>query len=228
MAGVVRVELPEHGVLDLPLAGLGRRSFGAIVDGLIVAGLGLLILLVFALAGVPGDAFPALLAVASALPVLVPLVMELAGEGRTPGKRLCETRVISSDGTNATRGQLVLRNIIRLVDFLPVSYALGLLVIAASARGQRLGDLVAGTLVIREDAGALAELTKVRAPNHRSGLDASLLRGVRLLREREPKLNEDIFRARRSELLKRARQLRGDWKHHDDDELWRLLDVEIP
>ena len=61
-------------------------------------------------------------------------------------------RVIDARGGPITGGQAVIRNLLRVVDFLPWSYALGTIVMFSTLRSQRLGDLAAGTIVIRERA----------------------------------------------------------------------------
>ena len=141
--GVIRVELPEHGFIDLPLAGLGRRGFAAIVDLSLVLAVMMVVLVALGLMIGGGQAAsPAVLvSVGIALPVVLPLAAELAGAGVTPGKRWMQLRVISSDGHPASSSQIVLRNIMRLVDFLPASYGLGLVLLAGTQRSQRVGDL---------------------------------------------------------------------------------------
>jgi uncharacterized RDD family membrane protein YckC len=70
--------------------------------------------------------------------------------GRTPGKRLQRIRVVRSDGQPVTLGPVLVRNLVRVVDFLPSSYGVGVVTMVVTARSQRLGDLAAGTIVIRE------------------------------------------------------------------------------
>lgn len=76
---------------------------------------------------------------------------ELAWRGQTPGKRWVGLRVVTEDGRVPDAGAIVLRNAMRLVDFLPGGYLVGTLAMIRSTRGQRLGDIVAGTLVVAED-----------------------------------------------------------------------------
>ena len=72
--------------------------------------------------------------------------------GQTVGKRLLRLRVVDARGLRLTFGQIFLRNILRFVDGLPLAYAVGGLTALLSPRGQRLGDMAAGTLVIWEPA----------------------------------------------------------------------------
>ncbi|HEB88713.1 MAG TPA: RDD family protein [Deltaproteobacteria bacterium] len=78
------------------------------------------------------------------------VVFETFFRGRTPGKRWAGLRVVSVKGGVIRWPQSLLRNLLRLVDSLPTGYLVGVVAIVISPRGQRLGDLVAGTVVIRE------------------------------------------------------------------------------
>jgi len=89
-------------------------------------------------------------------------VFEWIWRGQTPGKRWLKLRVIREDGRPISFFEAVVRNLLRLVDFLiPPFYSIGLISVFASARDQRVGDLVAGTVVVREreaEAPAFAEV----------------------------------------------------------------------
>lgn len=82
------------------------------------------------------------------------LVCEAATGGGSPGKRALGLRVIGDDGLPLGRRASVVRNLLRAVDMLPGSYLIGLIALVASPRGQRLGDMAAGTLVVRLDVAA--------------------------------------------------------------------------
>ena len=70
--------------------------------------------------------------------------------GQTPGKRAVGLRVISVTGQPITTFDALLRNLLRIVDQMPGIYAVGVLSIFFTSRNQRLGDLVAGTVVVQE------------------------------------------------------------------------------
>ena len=70
--------------------------------------------------------------------------------GQTPGKKAMKIRVMRDDGTPVTANEVLVRNILRLVDFLPFGYALGAVVMFPSPLSKRLGDLAAGTIVVKE------------------------------------------------------------------------------
>ena len=78
------------------------------------------------------------------------LIFETLFRGRTPGKRLTHLRVVSEGGSVLDWRQSLLRNLLRIVDSLPAGYLVGVVAMLISPRVQRLGDLVAGTIVIRE------------------------------------------------------------------------------
>jgi uncharacterized RDD family membrane protein YckC len=78
------------------------------------------------------------------------LLFETLWGGRTPGKRMTQIRVVGEQGTGVGWRESVLRNLLRAVDTLPAGYLIGVLAMIFSPRGQRLGDLVAGTLVVRD------------------------------------------------------------------------------
>ena len=79
-----------------------------------------------------------------------PTAFELGAAGQTPGKRWNNLRVVHDDGSPLTFRSSALRNVLRLVDLLPGLYLVGAIAIFATRTNQRLGDLAAGTLVVRE------------------------------------------------------------------------------
>jgi hypothetical protein len=85
------------------------------------------------------------------------LFFETIFRGRTPGKRLTHLRVVSDGGSVLGWRQSLLRNLLRMVDSLPAGYLIGVMAMLISPRVQRLGDLVAGTLVIREREGFVSD-----------------------------------------------------------------------
>jgi hypothetical protein len=70
--------------------------------------------------------------------------------GRSPGKRALGIRVVRLDGSPVGFAEVALRNLGRVADFLPILYAVGITAMAVNPRSRRLGDLLAGTLVVRE------------------------------------------------------------------------------
>lgn len=148
-----RVETPELVALNYELAGLGSRALAMLLD-VVLLGIGWLVL--FALTLWLGE--PGLLSVGAVLFYLYglfavvgyPALGEWLFSGRTIGKKVMGLRVVDTSGRAAGAGQVWLRNVVRLADLLPPPYLTGLAFVALHPRHQRLGDLVAGTLVVRD------------------------------------------------------------------------------
>ena len=149
----------------LPLAGPVIRMMAWLVDFLVL--LGALIAISFL-----AQAFQFVSAeMANALNLLglflVPtaygFLFEWYGRGRTLGKRVFGLRVVDARGLKLTFGQVVLRNLLRAVDFLPAGYFIGGVASVLSPRCQRLGDLAAGTVVIRQRPGVEPDLRQLLA-----------------------------------------------------------------
>ncbi len=77
-----------------------------------------------------------------------PVYFEVFHNGETPGKKAMKIRVVNDDGTPINYSASVIRNLLRAVDFLPGSYAIGLVSMVISPGFKRLGDIAAGTVVI--------------------------------------------------------------------------------
>lgn len=92
------------------------------------------------------------------------IFFELFYDGQTPGKRRYGIRVVTVNGGRVGFAASLARNIIRVVDFLPFSFLIGMISILVSDRHQRLGDLAAGTIVIR-DAEDLAKTDGTGIPH---------------------------------------------------------------
>lgn len=78
-------------------------------------------------------------------------VLELVMHGRTPGKRMAGIRIVAKDGSSASSGAILLRNVFRLIDSLPAFYVLGILVCLFNKQHLRIGDMAAGTVLIYEE-----------------------------------------------------------------------------
>lgn len=151
---------PENVVFGYEVAGIGSRFLAALVDTTLIVLLLLItnwLLLVVASAagqspGAGGDAARWFLAFLGLISFLVLwgyyIFFELLWNGQSPGKRLVGLRVIRSDGSPIGVVESIVRNLIRIVDFLPLYYGIGVVVMFISQRAQRLGDLAASTLVV--------------------------------------------------------------------------------
>ena len=78
------------------------------------------------------------------------IVFEMAWNGQTPGKRWIGLRVIKVNGYPISLVDSTIRNLVRVVDFLPAYYGLGVITMFANAQARRLGDFAAGTVVVKE------------------------------------------------------------------------------
>jgi uncharacterized membrane protein SpoIIM required for sporulation/uncharacterized RDD family membrane protein YckC len=161
---VVDVETPELVVLSYTVAGLGSRLYAALIDLFISIFLFLAVAIAIAIlvprqrivAAVRSDSSTAL--AAAALVILqfailwgYYLLFEGLGDGQTPGKRLLRLRAVRDGGFSVGFAASAVRNLMRIVDMQPViTYVVGIGAIAFSKSGKRLGDMVAGTLVVRE------------------------------------------------------------------------------
>jgi uncharacterized RDD family membrane protein YckC len=147
----LRIATPEGVSLELSLAGLGSRFVALLADTLLQGVALALVIAGLVVADAGAFAFGAIVAVAIfALLFVYPMAFELAAAGRTPGKRWSSLRVVCDDGSPLTFRSSALRNVLRLVDILPGLYLVGAIAIFATRANQRLGDLAAGTLVVRE------------------------------------------------------------------------------
>jgi uncharacterized RDD family membrane protein YckC len=92
---------------------------------------------------------------------------EMLWNGQTPGKRWTGLRVIRADGTPITLSESLIRNLTRLVDFLPAAYGVGIITMFIDKQSRRLGDLAAGTLVVHDRAPiTIQELSVKRTVNY--------------------------------------------------------------
>ena len=158
---------PEQIDLQYDLAGLGSRFMAMVLDTLILFGVILGLAAVFGLGAALLAAsmrdligrYATLFAVVGvALVVLLIFALgwgyfiffELVWNGQTPGKRAAGIRVLTARGEPVTLVHALVRNLLRLVDALPSGYMIGIVAILVTPRSQRLGDLAAGTIVVRE------------------------------------------------------------------------------
>jgi uncharacterized RDD family membrane protein YckC len=159
----VTLATPEGVALELILAGLGSRFLARLLDTLIQ--IGIIVALAFG-AGIAGNDRPGVItAVAIVLVFLVIFAYDVAFEtlnhGRTIGKQAAGIRVVGQTGEPVRFLASAVRNIARILDFLPVFYLIGTISIIATERAQRVGDLAAGTLVMRD---RFPGLTRAPAP----------------------------------------------------------------
>jgi len=167
--GVYRIRTPENIELTLRLAGVGERLLAHLVDAwlnfALFISLWLLLLVVGALVlarrgtdlmtGLGTTAVAVILVAAGLLNTAYYLYFEIRWQGQTPGKRWTQLRVLKDDGRPLDPQGAIVRNILRVLD---QTVGLGLFLVLFHPLEKRLGDLAAGTVVIKESAGSFPGL----------------------------------------------------------------------
>jgi uncharacterized RDD family membrane protein YckC len=203
-----RVLTPERVALQYDIAGIGSRGAAAMVDTLIQA---IALTVVFAalsggtaVLGVSfslgrGTATLFLGLVALAIFVITSgyfMLWEIVWNGQTPGKRLVGVRVIRENGYPIRPVDAVIRNLVRIVDWLPLFYGVGMLSMLLNPRSRRLGDFASGTIVVRERSSSIP-LSGTTGPRGYglSTADATLVRDFLTRRSTmDPRVRADLAR----------------------------------
>lgn len=142
----LRAETPEGIALDLRVAGLHARGVAWLLDFLLRAAM---LYAVAIVAGYLGALRASVYLIAAfLLEWFYPVLFELSPLGATPGKRAVDLRVVMDDGLPLTPAASLTRNLMRAADFLPFAYAAAVFSMLWRSDFKRLGDIVAGTLVI--------------------------------------------------------------------------------
>lgn len=143
---------PEKVYLNLNLAGVGSRFAACFIDGIFQV-----ILIIFS-AIVIYYAFwhtylgTAVILISSFIILFGYFIFfETFWNGQTPGKRIIHIRVVQVDGSAVTFAKVLIRNMIRVIDQIPAMYAIGIIAVFVTKKSQRLGDMAAGTIVIKEN-----------------------------------------------------------------------------
>lgn len=169
------VETPEHVRFHYHLAGPARRSLAYLIDLLVRAAIVFVLFVVGLFAGIANSdslshaSLGLLLLVGFALDWGYYVFSEMIWSGRSVGKRALGLRVVTEGGHPLHFVDSVLRNLLRAVDFLPSiyffgCYAVGFAVMAGERRFRRLGDLLAGTMVVVEERHAVAGPLRIAPP----------------------------------------------------------------
>ena len=146
------VATPERVSFDYQVAGLGTRTIAQVLDLLIVFGILIAVYFVAIAALVVGSDAATLIFLIGSFVVIFGYfwVSEALWSGQTVGKKALRLRAVGDRGEPLTFAQAGIRNIVRIVDFLPYGYGVGLVVLFANGKGKRLGDLAAGTIVVKD------------------------------------------------------------------------------
>lgn len=178
----LRVESITGVPLDLPIAGPGGRSFAFIIDWhirvLVAAAWMFPLSLLVTNMEENGDEIASwLMMITFWPPTLIYLLyhplLEILMAGRTPGKRIAGVRIVTTQGTAPSAGALLVRNLFRFIDGLPLFYVVGLACTVMTRRNQRVGDLAAGTLLIYDGASKAESLDALPRAGAASGISTA-------------------------------------------------------
>ena len=172
---ILIIETPERVPLHFALASIGNRFLACAIDHTIQILVLLLMVIAFTIVG-NYSSFGERLTnapkwVLAVMIIIVFLILsgyfaffEWLWSGQTPGKRWMKLRVIREDGRPVTFWEASVRNLLRSFDMMPAPfYSIGLISVFTSARDQRVGDMVAGTVVVREREAEAPAFAKVFA-----------------------------------------------------------------
>jgi len=155
------IQTPENVAFGYQVAGIGSRFLAILADTAIIVLLQVVVVVVFfvilnALGELNGQLAAWVYAVLGIIAAIFNwgyyIFFEMLWNGQTPGKRWAGLRVIRADGTPITLSESLIRNLARLVDFLPFAYGVGIVAMFLDKQARRLGDLAAGTLVVHDRA----------------------------------------------------------------------------
>jgi len=147
------VATPERVSFDYQVAGLATRGIAQLLDLLILSFFLAALYVAAIFVGAAGsDVLAYLIAVIGTFVIVFGYhwTCEAFWSGQTVGKRVFRLRAVGDRGEPMTFAQAGIRNLVRLVDFLPYGYGIGLVVLFLNGRGKRLGDLAAGTIVVKD------------------------------------------------------------------------------
>ena len=206
------IDTPENVACDYQVSGIGTRFLAAMVDTLIIVVLQVVVnlavlLIATQLMGSLDDWDSGPIGWLVALFGLIAFAFlwgyyvffEVLWNGQSPGKRWVGLRVIRADGTPITFVESLVRNLVRIIDFLPAYYGIGVVTMFINAQSRRLGDLAAGTLVVRDRGDLTLESLAVKPMPLRASAVASAA-GVELpvarLTNQDIQMAEDFLRRR--------------------------------
>lgn len=190
---VVEIATPENVSFEFRLAGLGSRFIALAVDmlvqlvvfGVVTLALALVGAGLGALADVVTGGKAGLAEIITSVTISLVIIcffliqwgyfvwFETRSGGQTPGKRLMHLRVVRDEGQPVRFFDSVIRNVLRIADLLPATYMIGVISILANRQNKRVGDLAAGTIVVRESQTPAPAVSL--APGSGASQDAELV-----------------------------------------------------
>jgi uncharacterized RDD family membrane protein YckC len=167
---LLRIETPEGIAFSLPVAGPLTRAIATLIDTLVTMSAASVVGRLLVAARLISEDVAGALGILSYFVISMGygFVLEWRWRGQTVGKRAMRLRVMDSSGLRLRFEQIGIRNIVRAVDMLPFLYLVGGTAAMFSRRGQRLGDLVANTVVIRLPSPELPEESRTHRGHYNS------------------------------------------------------------
>ena len=173
MSNKISIETAYNVEIDFQLANIWDRVWAYIIDLLIK--IGYVIFIFLSLANVLEN-FQWAYAILLIPYFFYSLAFEVFSNGQTPGKKAMQIKVVSLDGKNLRTGQLIMRWIIRIIDFFIFSASVAFLAVVSTKRAQRLGDLAADTTVITlKDKTSIKKASRVKLPENYQGQNRQVL-----------------------------------------------------
>lgn len=143
----VNINTSQNVQISYSIAGLGERILAYLIDSLIIASITIVIVLVFVFSGTL-DSSPYMIILATIPTFFYHLFFEITMDGQSIGKKMMGIKVVKMNGSQATLGAYLLRWIVRPIDIFLYG-GIAILCISIGGKGQRLGDMAAGTTVIK-------------------------------------------------------------------------------
>lgn len=175
--------------ITMTIAGPGSRSYAFVIDWHIRLLLALAWLLMGTVVVKFGDISKLYEGLFSKLPAVLIYflyhpVLEIALRGRTPGKRMAGVRILDRNGGVPSGMALLIRNLFRLIDSLPLVYMIGLVSCFVTAHRVRIGDMAAGTLLVVDQTDSEKTLVRMEAAAGKTSLPLDALELVDQVLER--------------------------------------------
>jgi uncharacterized RDD family membrane protein YckC len=205
-----KIQTPEGVVFRLYPAGLVRRMSAFLIDSMmlvaILSAANSLIPLFFLF--MPKVAYAIIILADFIIGIIYWIVLEWLWNGKTVGKKLLKLRVVDSNGLKLLPQQVITRNLLRSVDFLPIFYAAASVSCFLDPRVRRLGDIAAGTIVIHDIEPSSPDLSSV-LPDKYNSLRDYPLEAARLRDKISPEESALLLDA-----LRRRNQLNPKERYH--------------
>jgi len=216
------VDTPENIDFAYDIGGIGSRFLAAIIDTLLIGMAELVVFFVLGLLAsrlnIGNESTTAAVSIVAAIGGFIAfvilcgyyIVFDLVWNGQSPGKRVIGLRVVREGGRPITFISSAIRNFIRIIDFLPAFYGIGVVVMFIDRRARRLGDLAGGTLVVKERRNVtleslVSDIPSLTAPLRSDETAPQLtLPNLQLLNDRDYGLVQEFLR-RRTQLKLDAR-----------------------